>query len=81
MNIEEADLATAIKSGGHRIGHVHFVDSNRQPVGAGHLDFPPIIAALNEIGYDGYLSAEAFPIPDSQTAAEMTINAFKQLTA
>lgn len=79
MNIEEADLATAIKSGHGKIGHVHFVDSNRQPAGAGHLDFPPVIAALREIEYDGYLSAEAFPLPDSQQAAQMTIDSFREL--
>lgn len=75
MNIEEAHVADAIRSGGSHIGHVHFVDSNRQPVGAGHTDFPPIIAALKDIGYDGYLCAEAFPIPDSYTAAKMTVEA------
>lgn len=79
MNIEEADLAQAIRDGGSHVGHVHFVDSNRQPAGSAHLEFEPVIAALSEIGYSGYLSAEAFPIPDSQTAAEMTIRAFRNL--
>ena len=79
MNIEEADLAQAIRDGGSHIGHVHFVDSNRQPAGAAHMAYEPIIAALREIGYSGFLSAEAFPIPDSQTAAEMTIQAFRNL--
>ncbi len=79
MNIEEADLAQAIRDGGSQIGHVHFVDSNRQPAGAAHMAFEPVVAALREIGYSGYLSAEAFPIPDSQTAAEMTIRAFHDL--
>lgn len=79
MHIEEQDLATAIRSGGKCIGHVHFVDSNRQAAGRGHMDFLPIIAALKEIGYSGYLSAEAFPLPDSQTAAEATIHRFRKL--
>jgi sugar phosphate isomerase/epimerase len=79
MNIEEADLAEAIRQGGSHIGHVHFVDSNRQPAGAAHMNFQPVIAALREIGYSRYLSAEAFPIPDSQTAAEMTIRSFRNL--
>ncbi|GAB5442105.1 MAG: sugar phosphate isomerase/epimerase [Fuerstiella sp.] len=79
MNIEEADLAAAIRTGGAFIGHVHFVDSNRQATGRGHMDFGPIADALKDIQYDGYLSAEAFPIPDSATAAEATIDSFNQL--
>jgi sugar phosphate isomerase/epimerase len=79
MNIEEDCIASALKAGGQHIGHVHFVDSNRKPAGMGHLDYAPIIAALKEIGYDGYLCAEAFPFPDSDAAAKQTIDAFKQL--
>lgn len=75
MNIEESDVAQSIRDGGKHIGHVHFVDSNRQPVGAGHTNFDPIIAALKEVGYDGYLCAEALPLPDSFTAAKMTVDA------
>lgn len=78
MNIEEADLAAAIRSGAGAIGHVHFVDSNRQATGRGHMDFGPIAQALQDINYDGYLSAEAFPIPDSDTAAQATIDAYRK---
>jgi len=81
MNIEEDDLAAAIRSAAKYIGHVHFVDSNRQPAGSGHMQYEPIIAALQEIGYEGYLSAEAFPLPDPDSAAKLTIDAFRQLTA
>ncbi|QDU98750.1 sugar phosphate isomerase/epimerase family protein [Lignipirellula cremea] len=78
MNIEEADLAAAVRAGQGYIGHVHFVDSNRQAMGLGHMDFAPIAAALKETGYDGYLSAEAFPLPDADTAAVKTIEAFQR---
>ncbi len=78
MNIEEANIAEAIRIGKGAIGHVHFVDSNRQATGMGHTDFAPIVAALVETGYHGYLSAEAFPLPDSRTAASHTIEAFKK---
>lgn len=76
MNIEEADVATAIRHGGSWIGHVHFVDSNRRAAGMGHTRFDPIITALQDIGYEGYLSAEAFPIPDADAAAATTIHTF-----
>ena len=44
----------------------------------GHMDYGPVIKALAEIGYDGYLSAEALPLPDSQQAAEQTIQSYRQ---
>lgn len=78
MNIEEADLAGAIIQGGGYIGHVHFVDSNRRPAGLGHTNFQPIAHALGEIQYDGFLSAEAFPYPDSESAARQTIESFRK---
>lgn len=78
MNIEESDMAQAIADCGSRIGHVHFVDSNRRAAGFGHLDYPPVAAALRATGYGGYASAEAFPLPDSRAAAEMTIRSFRR---
>jgi sugar phosphate isomerase/epimerase len=81
MNIEEADMAQAIRAGGEKVGHVHLADSNRRPAGFGHTDFAPIFAALRNIGYAGYVSAEAFPYPDPEAAAAQTIEAFRALAA
>lgn len=78
MNIEEANIADGLRDGGGHIGHVHFVDSHRQPAGTGHMDFAPIAEALREIGYDGYASAEAFPLPTPDEAARLTIEAFRR---
>jgi sugar phosphate isomerase/epimerase len=78
MNIEERSIPDAIRAAGARIRHVHFVDSNRQPAGCGHTDFGPIADALREIGYDRFLSAEALPMPDSETAARLTIDSFRR---
>jgi sugar phosphate isomerase/epimerase len=78
MNIEEADSAAAIRAGAGHIGHLHFVDSNRRPAGNGHIDFAPIAAALREIGYTGFASAEALPYPDPDAAARQTITAFRK---
>lgn len=73
MNIEEPDMAEALRQCGNRVGHIHFVDSNRCAPGMGHIDYAPIIQALNEINYSGYLSAEAVPLPDSDAAAAQMI--------
>ncbi len=78
MNIEEANIADALRCGGRAIGHVHFVDSNRSAAGLGHMDYAPIAAALREIHFDGYVSAEAFPLPDAETAALKTMEAYKK---
>jgi sugar phosphate isomerase/epimerase len=78
MNIEEANLAGAIRAAGEHIGHVHFADSNRRAAGLGHTDFAPIVAALKEVGFAGYLSAEILPLPDSDSAARQTIDSFRK---
>jgi sugar phosphate isomerase/epimerase len=78
MNIEEANLAAALRVAGGHVGHIHFVDSNRRPAGLGHLDYGPIAAALRDVAYDGFLSAEALPYPSPIEAARQTITAYRQ---
>ena len=79
MNIEERDLPAAIREVGKHNGHVHFADSNRKAMGFGHTDAKQVIAALREIQYSGYLSAEIFPLPDPETAARQTISSIQSL--
>jgi sugar phosphate isomerase/epimerase len=81
MSIEEVDVAAAIRAGAGAVGHVHFVDSNRRPAGCGHTDFVPIAAALRDIGFDGYVSAEALPYPNPSEAASLTIQAYRKFFA
>ena len=78
MNIEEKSLPDSIRNFGSLYWSCHFADSNRRPVGLGHTAMPDIAAALTEIGYQGYVSAEAFPWPDPDEAARQTIIAFNQ---
>ncbi len=73
MNIEEPCLKTSFVSSRDRLFHVHIADSNRRHPGAGHIDFRPIVAVLDQIGYRGFLSAEILPLPDPDTAAQNTI--------
>ena len=73
MNIEERDIAAALRAAARHVGHVHWADSNRQAMGFGHTAPAPILAVLREISYSGHLSAEIFPLPDSDTAASQTL--------
>jgi sugar phosphate isomerase/epimerase len=78
MNIEEKSIPDSIRNFGSSIGHVHFADSNRYPIGNGHIEMREIAEALIEIKYKGYISAEAFPYPDPDNAAKTTIESFKK---
>lgn len=77
-NIEESSIEESIRLAGERIFHFHVADSNRWYPGAGHVDFQSVVEVLREIGYDGYLSAEILPLPDSDTCARKTMEFMKQ---
>ncbi len=78
MNIEEDNISDSLQKGARHLGHVHFADSNRKPVGNGHTNIAPIARTLQEIGYDGCVSAEAFAWPDPLTAAKTTIDSYRK---
>ena len=61
MSLEEASIDGAFRQFGSLLQHVHLADSNRAAPGAGHLDFAPIVQALVDGGYGGYLSFELLP--------------------
>jgi sugar phosphate isomerase/epimerase len=81
MSIEETDIADALRAAGPLVGHVHFADSNRLAMGWGSTNMVPVMAALREIGYAGYLSAEILPEPDILSAARQTIESYRRWTA
>ncbi len=68
MNIEDANIRESILKAGERIYHVHYADSNRLYPGRGHFDFPGMLHALKDAGYQGYISGEHLPHPDPITA-------------
>ena len=78
LNIEEADMAAAVRAAAGRLGHVHWADSNRQAMGWGHSDPARVVAALRAIGYEGWLSAEVFPLPSPDAAAARTIASLRR---
>lgn len=78
MNIEEVSVPLAIRAAGPLLGHFHFADSNRHAIGFGHTDVALITDALRESGYNGFVSGEVLPLPDSESAAAQTLRAYKR---
>lgn len=76
MNIEEVSLKQTIMDAGDAIGHFHFSDTNRRPVGLGHIDMAPVAEALKSINYQGYISAEALAYPNPDAAASQTMKSY-----
>lgn len=79
MNIEEPSIEASIHQCNQRIFHFHVADSNRWHPGAGHLDFESILRTLMSTGYDGYISGEFLPLPDSHSAGEKNIAFLKPI--
>lgn len=61
MNIEEISVDGAIRNAGEQFWNIHLADSNRAAPGTGHFDFAPVMRALKDINYQGYVSYEILP--------------------
>lgn len=59
-NIEEKDVAQAIKEHASLINHVHISENDRSTPGSGHVRWDETFTALEEIGYQGTFAVEAF---------------------
>jgi sugar phosphate isomerase/epimerase len=79
MNIEEKSIADALILAGPKLGYLHFADSNRKAPGLGHINFAGLAEIIKNLGYDGFISAEILPVPDSLTAAERAIECYRSL--
>jgi len=79
MNMEEASLPKALSRAGAHLAHLHLADSNRRAPGWGHLDFPAVAVALQQIGYDGALGVEILLEPDFEAAARQAVEFVRRL--
>ncbi len=59
-HIEEKDPAAAIRRAAQRIAHVHVSENDRGVPGTGSVAWDAIFDALGDVGYDGWLTVEAF---------------------
>ena len=57
---DSVSIVSIIQEGADGILHFHANDTNLLGPGMGNVDFMPILKALKEIGYDGWISVETF---------------------
>lgn len=72
-NIEEKDPWGALRANASAMRHVHVSENDRGTPGAGHIDFGAMFRALRDVGWDGWLTVEAFglALPDIAAATKV----------
>ena len=76
---DELPIPDLVRESAPYLAHFHANDDNARGPGMGSSDYAGIAAALRKIGYDGYLSVEAFDFrPDAQTLARQSLTTLKQ---
>jgi D-psicose/D-tagatose/L-ribulose 3-epimerase len=74
-NIEEKDPLAAIDTvfASGKLHHVHISENDRGTPGRGHINIPAAIARLQSVGYDGWMTIEAFggALPDLAAATRV----------
>ncbi len=73
QNIEEKDLMGAIRAAAGRIAHVQVCGNDRGAPGDDHLDWPAILSAVGDAGYDGPLCIESFTGDNATIATAASI--------
>ncbi|MBL8700435.1 MAG: sugar phosphate isomerase/epimerase [Alphaproteobacteria bacterium] len=66
MNMEDPDIAAALRRAGDRLVHFQANENDRGFVGSGHIDWPAVAKALAHIGYRGPITLEPFRRDDER---------------
>lgn len=72
-NIEEKDIAAAIRAAAPQTVHVHISENDRGTPGDGHVPWDLTFDTLKEVKYDGWLMIEAFGLALPALAAATKI--------
>jgi 5-keto-L-gluconate epimerase len=80
MNIEEDSLTDPIRACGAELRHVHLCESHGGQLGTGRVDFPSVLAALDQIGYRDWRSVKVYRRLAFQEAADTSIKFLRSAT-
>jgi sugar phosphate isomerase/epimerase len=79
MASEETSIPELIRLHARRTAHFHANDPNKRGPGFGKTDFVPIMKALKDARYQGWVSVEVFDYsPDPETIARESIRYLKE---
>lgn len=78
--IEEGNVVELLRKYHAYIGHIHVADvPGRHEPGTGELDYRFVAEALRELGYEGVVGMEAWPLEDSYQALDRFRAAFGEV--
>ena len=82
MSSESTPVLELIRCHAAHAGHFHANDRNLRGPGFGDTDFVPIFKALDDAGYDRWVSVEVFDnLPDPETIARKSVQYMKECRA
>lgn len=73
MNIEEDNMAAAIRLAGDKLGHLHLGEQNRRVPGKGSMPWQEIGQALRDINYQGAAVMEPFVMTGGTIGSEIKV--------
>ena len=78
-NIEEKSVSAAIEACADQMNHVHISENDRSTPGQGGVDWDANFDTLHKVGYDGWLTVEAFgsSLPEIAAATKIWRRMFK----
>ncbi|WP_101294241.1 hydroxypyruvate isomerase family protein [Halegenticoccus soli] len=75
QQITEGNIIETVRERVGLIGHFHVADvPGRHEPGTGELNYPNVLAAIAETGYDGYVGCEFFPAGDPDEAVRSVVD-------
>lgn len=72
-NIEEKNIHAAMAAPGDKLFHVHISENDRSTPGQGGVNWQATFDAIAEVGYDGWMTVEAFGLALPEIAAATKI--------
>jgi len=79
MSSENQSIPEIIRQSWPHFAYFHANDKNLKGPGFGEVDFKPIAEALDQVGYDGFVSVEVFKFDEGpQVIAEQSLKTLKE---